>query len=188
MRSYLSAAEAAAELGVSVPTLYAYVSRGLLRSEGEGCRRYIAEDVWLLKERKQQRQDPAKARCLHWACRCLESRLTVIHDGRLYCRTRGWWIAGRRTIEQVASPCGRAISRRRCRPIRSPGRDGVEGRVAPRSGSAAPRGLQLFLPLAAARSVAFDPAPWCAPGAHPAPTGGGGDGVRPTLDPVARVL
>src|SRR5258708_21542835 len=32
-RSFLSAAEAAAALGVRLPTLYAYVSRGLLRSE-----------------------------------------------------------------------------------------------------------------------------------------------------------
>ena len=49
--TYLSAPEAAAELGVSLPTLYAYVSRGLLRSEAEGGvrkRRYLAEDVWLL--------------------------------------------------------------------------------------------------------------------------------------------
>jgi len=31
---YISAKEAAAELGVSIPTLYAYVSRGFIRSEG----------------------------------------------------------------------------------------------------------------------------------------------------------
>jgi citrate synthase len=34
--AYLTAAEAAAELGISVQTLYAYVSRGRLRSVAEG--------------------------------------------------------------------------------------------------------------------------------------------------------
>ena len=56
---YLSAREAAGELGISVQTLYAYVSRGLVRSEaGEGKkrnRRYRAEDVRRLKERAEQR-------------------------------------------------------------------------------------------------------------------------------------
>ena len=63
VRGFLSAAEAAAELSVSLPTLYAYVSRGLIRSEGEAGsrrRRYAAEDVWLLRERRQNRRDPAK--------------------------------------------------------------------------------------------------------------------------------
>src|SRR5262249_59015641 len=42
-RTYLSAAEAAHGLGVTLPTLYAYVSRGLVRSERVGqarARRY----------------------------------------------------------------------------------------------------------------------------------------------------
>src|SRR6185369_2653963 len=59
MSTYLSADAAAAELGVSLPTLYAYVSRGLIRSEREGPqrrRRYLAEDVWLLNERKRGRR------------------------------------------------------------------------------------------------------------------------------------
>src|SRR4028119_1419613 len=56
---YLTAGEAAAELGVSLPTLYSYVSRGMVRSEaaegGRRSRRYRAEDVRALKER---RRDP----------------------------------------------------------------------------------------------------------------------------------
>jgi excisionase family DNA binding protein len=35
-KRYLSAREAAEELGVSLPTLYAYVSRGMVRSEAAG--------------------------------------------------------------------------------------------------------------------------------------------------------
>lgn len=51
----LSAQDAAAELGVTVATLYAYVSRGFVRSEtatdGRG-RRYRAEDIQALRTRR----------------------------------------------------------------------------------------------------------------------------------------
>ena len=62
---YLTARQAAEELGVSVRTLYAYVSRGMIRSEAVGGsrrdRRYRAEDVRRLRERKEQRRDPSRA-------------------------------------------------------------------------------------------------------------------------------
>jgi citrate synthase len=111
MATFLSAEQAAAELGVNVPTLYAYVSRGLIRSEaaGEGRsrrRRYLAEDIWLLKRRKEHRRDPAKAaaEALHWGLPVLESRLSVIQGGRLYYGGRD--VVGLATtcsLEQVAS-------------------------------------------------------------------------------------
>lgn len=93
MSTFLSAAEAAAELGINVPTLYAYVSRGLLRSEaerGSRRRRYLADDVWTLKQRKVHRADPAAAAqgALHWGFPVLESRLSVIQGGRLFYRGR----------------------------------------------------------------------------------------------------
>jgi citrate synthase len=109
MAAYLSAVEAAAELGVSLPTLYAYVSRGLIRSEGvETSRRrlYLAEDVWLLKERKAHRRDPTKAaqEALHWGLPVLESRLSVIHAGRLYYRGKEVVeLATTCALEQVAA-------------------------------------------------------------------------------------
>ena len=55
---------------------------------GSRRRRYVAEDVWLLKQRKQHRRDPAKTArdALHWGLPVLESRLSVIHGGRLYYR------------------------------------------------------------------------------------------------------
>lgn len=52
---YLTAREAAAELSISPATLYAYVSRGLIRSEpiGDGrARRYRAEDVRAMRSRR----------------------------------------------------------------------------------------------------------------------------------------
>ncbi|MEO6572994.1 MAG: helix-turn-helix domain-containing protein, partial [Polyangiaceae bacterium] len=58
-RGFLTAGEAAARLGVKAATLYAYVSRGLLRSEatdGARARRYLARDVERLLERRRMRQ------------------------------------------------------------------------------------------------------------------------------------
>lgn len=94
MARYLSAKEAAAALGVSLPTLYAYVSRGLIRSKaGEGQQRahlYSAEDVAKLVGRKEQRRNPGKAveEALHWGEPLMDSALTLIADGRLYYRGR----------------------------------------------------------------------------------------------------
>jgi len=89
--AYLTSAQAAAELGVSLQTLYAYVSRGRLRSvvapDGRG-RRYLAEDIWALRQRKQHGRDPAKVarEALHWGLPVLQSRVSVVSDGRLYYR------------------------------------------------------------------------------------------------------
>ena len=91
---YLTASEAAAALGVTLPTLYAYASRGQLRSEtapGQPReRRYSSEDIERLRERKEVRRDPSRAaaRGLHWGSPVLESGLTLIQDGRLYYRGR----------------------------------------------------------------------------------------------------
>lgn len=55
MNNDLSAAEAARLLNVSLPTLYAYVSRGLLASVSHGAsrrKRYPREDVLRLAARK----------------------------------------------------------------------------------------------------------------------------------------
>jgi len=107
---YLSAGRAAEELGVSLATLYAYVSRGLVRSEAvEGKRRnrrYRAEDVRRLKERKERRRDPdgVVEGALHWGTPVLESGITLIDGGGLYYRGRDVVaLAGESTIEEVAA-------------------------------------------------------------------------------------
>lgn len=106
---YLSAQEAAEELGVSVRTLYAYVSRGLVRSEETGDsrrnRRYRAEDVQALKGRKERRRDPERATesALDWGTPVTESAITLIEDGRLYYRGRDAMELSRGcTLEEVA--------------------------------------------------------------------------------------
>jgi citrate synthase len=106
---YLTAREAAGELGISTATLYAYVSRGLIRSEATGGkrrdRRYRAEDVGRLRERKEQRRDPARVArgALDWGTPVLESAITLIADGRVYYRGRDAVdLSGSCSLEQVA--------------------------------------------------------------------------------------
>lgn len=89
---YLTAQEAAATLEITLPTLYAYVSRGLIRSEEtEGKtrrKRYRLEDIEALKARKELRRNPAKAAetALHFGAPVLESAIALIAGGRLYYR------------------------------------------------------------------------------------------------------
>lgn len=107
-RGYRSARQAAAELGISLPTLYAYVSRGLIRSEGERSSRarlYRAEDIAALKARKQRR-DPGKVAeaALHFGLPVLDSAISLIAGGRLYYRGRDVAaLAATATIEEIAA-------------------------------------------------------------------------------------
>jgi citrate synthase len=107
---YLNAAQAAKMLGISLPTLYAYVSRGLVRSEAVGGskrnRRYREEDIRALKQRKDFRRNPAKAveGALHWGEPVMESAITLISDGRLYYRGHDVLsLIASRAIEEVAA-------------------------------------------------------------------------------------
>src|SRR5919107_1160808 len=107
-KRYLSAGQAAEELGVSLGTLYAYVSRGMIRSETAGGRerRYRAEDVRRLKERKERRRDPDRVveDALHWGTPVMESAITLIEDDGLYYRGRdGVALAAGSDVEEVAA-------------------------------------------------------------------------------------
>ena len=106
---YLTAQQAAALLGVTATTLYAYKSRGQLESEPVPGRprerRYYREDIERLQERKEARRDPARAaaRGLHWGSPVLSSAITLIHHGKLYYRGRdAVKLAETATLEQVA--------------------------------------------------------------------------------------
>ncbi len=90
---YLTAREAAAELNVSRATLYAYVSRGLVRSEavdGSRSRLYRADDVRAIRSRKTADIGPEAiaATALTHGNPVLESAITLIADGELYYRGR----------------------------------------------------------------------------------------------------
>ncbi|MGI2232193.1 MerR family DNA-binding transcriptional regulator, partial [Burkholderia vietnamiensis] len=108
MRS-LSAPQAADILGVSISTLYAYVSRGLLRSLPDGAskrRRYDADEVHLLARRRAdaKRAGGVAERSLDWGVPVLESRITQIADGRLYYRgIDALTLAHDATLEETAA-------------------------------------------------------------------------------------
>ncbi len=106
---FLTAKEAAELLNITIPTLYAYVSRGLIRSEPTGAKkrtnRYHAEDILRLKERQEQRRNPAQAAAsaLHFGQPVLESAITLIADGRLYYRGHdAITLARTYTLEEIA--------------------------------------------------------------------------------------
>jgi citrate synthase len=107
---YFTAREAAEVLDVNIATIYAYVSRGLIRSEPAGlnqrARLYVAEDVQKLLEQKAYRHDPAKAAntAMQWGMPILESTLTLIDEAGLYYRGIDvTQLAITNTIEQVAA-------------------------------------------------------------------------------------
>jgi citrate synthase len=109
-RRYLTAKEAAQELGISLPTLYAYVSRGLIRSEEadkqQRTRRYLLEDVQKLKERKEGRHNPDQMveNALHWGAPLLESAITAIAGERFFYRGQDVLRLARRvSVEEVAA-------------------------------------------------------------------------------------
>jgi citrate synthase len=110
MDDEMSAAEAAVELGISRATLYAYVSRGMIRSQsgdvGRRTRRYSAADVRKLKDRQEVRRDPGKVAdsALDWGAPIRASALTLIENGRLYYRGRdAITLARDLSVEQTAA-------------------------------------------------------------------------------------
>lgn len=86
---YLSASEAAARLGVSLATLYAYVSRGQVHArQGDGKRSlYLAQDIERLIARRQAGRGAAQgaAHSLAWGLPVLETQISLIRpDGHFY--------------------------------------------------------------------------------------------------------
>jgi citrate synthase len=108
--AWISAADAASLLRIRNATLYAYVSRGLVRSQGvpgsPRARTYSREDVERLRRRTEERRAPDKAaaRALNWGLPVLESAITLIDGQRLY--YRGWdvtMLAETRSVAEVAA-------------------------------------------------------------------------------------
>ncbi|QQS12434.1 MAG: citrate synthase family protein [Rhodospirillales bacterium] len=106
-QQYLDAEAAAEALGVNRQTLYAYVSRGMIRSEdGAGRqRRYRADDIAALAARKARGRgaEAVASQSLHFGAPVLESALTLIEGGRLFYRGQdATTLAGSATLEDVA--------------------------------------------------------------------------------------
>lgn len=102
---YLTAGEAAAELTVSPATLYAYVSRGLIRSEpGQTprSRRYRADDVRALKNRRAPMVEAQGLRAADMPA--LDSAVsTITEDGPIYRGVNAVALSEKATFEQAAT-------------------------------------------------------------------------------------
>ncbi|CAG1008517.1 citrate synthase [Myxococcaceae bacterium] len=87
-KQLLTAREAAAFLGVKLPTLYAYVSRGLLRShagDGGRARRYRRAELAALRHRARGERGAEAAGALRWGEPVLDSSITAMTpEGPLY--------------------------------------------------------------------------------------------------------
>ena len=108
--SWITASAAVRALGVSRETLYAYVSRGFLRSAPKpGTTRerlYSRDDVERLRRRAEERRDPKSVatHALDRGTPLLESSITLIDNGRLFYRGHdAAELARRRSIAEVAS-------------------------------------------------------------------------------------
>jgi len=161
-RYHLTAAQAAQTLGITRATLYAYASRGQLRSEPVPGRpkerRYYREDLERLLERKEVRRDPARAaaRGLHWGGPVLESAITLIHEGRFYYRGRdAVALARTASLEETAGVLWDAEEPERQRLFAQP--SALSGRRLARLRTCAKDTftlLQLALPVGAASDLA----------------------------------
>ena len=104
---YLSAREASAELAISQATLYAYVSRGLIRSEpspDSRSHRYRAEDVRGLKERRMPSPEPRGLRNFDADLPVMDSAIaTITEDGPIYRGVNCVDLAEKDTLEHTAT-------------------------------------------------------------------------------------
>jgi citrate synthase len=102
---YLSARDAATELAVSPATLYAYVSRGLIRSEPAETprsRRYRADDVRSLKNRRAPLVEGQGLKAADLPV--MDSAVsTITEEGPIYRGVRAVTLAESATFEQCAS-------------------------------------------------------------------------------------
>ena len=110
MSDWVPVDDALALLGVQRQTLYAYVSRGLVRArpDADDPRRslYAAADLARLKGRRRgaRRRAEVAASAIAWGEPVLESAISTVRDGRLI--FRGMLVedlAKRATLEEVAS-------------------------------------------------------------------------------------
>ncbi|WP_215782546.1 citrate synthase family protein [Paludibacterium sp. B53371] len=105
----LTAREAADCLGITLSTLYAYVSRGLLHTlpgDTPRARRYLLHEVQTLQQqRRRGRKSRDVARtALDWGLPVLPSAITLIDQGRLFFRGHdAALLAQQVTLEQLAA-------------------------------------------------------------------------------------
>src|SRR6185437_14623550 len=104
---YLTAREASAELAISPASLYAYVSRGLIRSEPSPysrSHRYRAEDIRGLKERRVPSVEPRGFRSFDPDLPILDSAISTITEaGAIYRGVNCVDLAEKDSLEHTAT-------------------------------------------------------------------------------------
>lgn len=104
---YLTAREASAELAISPASLYAYVSRGLIRSEpspDSRSHRYRAEDIRGLKERRVPSVEPRGFRSFDPDLPILDSAISTITEaGAIYRGVNCVDLAEKDSLEHTAT-------------------------------------------------------------------------------------
>src|SRR5277367_5142812 len=104
---YLSAREASAELAISPATLYAYVSRGMIRSEPSGdtrSHRYRAEDVRALKNRRAPHLEQRSLKTFDADLPILDSAIsTITEQGSFYRGVNSVTLSESASAEQAAT-------------------------------------------------------------------------------------
>jgi len=110
VHAWIGAGDAARLLGVTRATLYAYVSRGFIRSQAAAGatreRMYAHDDVTRLRRRTEERRAPDKAaaHALQWGMPVLESSIALIDGRSLYYRGVDTAVLARsRSLEDVAA-------------------------------------------------------------------------------------
>ena len=104
-----TAEQAAAHLGVKRKTLYTYVSRGWIRSRGEGgrARKYLAEDVQELATRAAEARGRAAAAgaAMRWGPPVLATELSAVDPDGPYYRGRSalGFSEAHTPLEQIAA-------------------------------------------------------------------------------------
>ncbi len=125
---FLTAREAAARLGIKLDTLYAYVSRGRLRSvgvPGTRLRRYRAEEVEALRDAGGTPRNAGPEALMP----AVGSSICLIEDGRLYYRGQdAIALSASATLEDIAALLWRAEPARP--PIGASGTDSWTGIAA----------------------------------------------------------
>src|ERR1700750_2307571 len=103
----LSAREASAELAISPATLYAYVSRGLIRSEpppASRSHRYRAEDIRGLKERRLPSVEPRGFKSFDPDLPVMDSAIaTITEEGAIYRGVNCVDLSEKDTLEHTAT-------------------------------------------------------------------------------------
>jgi len=139
---YLSAREASAELAISPATLYAYVSRGLIRSEPTSdarSRRYRAEDIRSLKERRTPSPEPRGLRSFDADLPVMESAIaTITAEGPIYRGVSCIELAEADTLEHAATLLWDVAAVDPFSPDNCPQVSGAMRAVAEAAGDAAP--------------------------------------------------